>query len=628
MAQTNPEKLWQTAERYLKSNRPSRAEPHLRKLVQALPRDPIIHYNYGLCLLQMEKIKKAKDVLKKTITLDQPQPIFFITLAEAAMADGDIGLAVKSLETGISRTPLEATLHQRKAMLLQTTGQWREAVSAYSAVLSLDAQNVDAFVNSAICKRQLGDFSGALAHINTAVQLQPDTSFVLNIKGSIEQVIGYTEKAQHCYQRAAELDPDNYPARRNSLFNLLNLSHIDQTARFQIARGIDTQSSISGSRVRLFNDSVFEPDRALRIGYFSGDFRLHVVAFNLLPYFHHVDHEKFKIHLFSDTKHPDEITAQFRSMADKWHETSHLDDDQTATLIRKQKIDVLVFLAGRFDDNRPSVAANRAAPVQVSFHDCATSGLAEMDFWLTDKYLHPAETQEASTEELWRLPVFYQFTLLDNLPDAGPPPCKDAGYVTFGVFNKPEKINTQTVNVWAKILNNVPTSMLFLKYFNFYDDPMVRERLLVLFEEQGISKDRLRFGAGYDTRGSHLQLYARTDIMLDPSPFNGATTTFESICMGVPVVALWGDTFVSRVAGSLLCHIGEEGLVAQSPDEYVDIATSLAQDPQRLVRLRNTLRQQIIASPLLDPANYAREIERAFREMWRQRCGQKIAETG
>ena len=200
--------------------------------------------------------------------------------------------------------------------------------------------------------------------------------------------------------------------------------------------------------------------------------------------------------------------------------------------------------------------------------------------------------------------------------------------MTFGVFNKPEKINTQTVSVWAKILNNVPASVLFLKYFNFYDDPMVRGRLLDLFEEQGISEERLRFGAGYDTRGSHLQLYARTDIMLDPFPFNGATTTFESICMGVPVVALWGDTFVSRVAGSLLCHIGEESLAAQSRDQYVEIATSLAQDPQRLVDLRATLRQQIIASPLLDPAKYAQEIERAFREMWRQRCVRKIGETG
>ena len=378
----------------------------------------------------------------------------------------------------------------------------------------------------------------------------------------------------------------------------------------------------------LFNDSVFEPDRALRIGYFSGDFRLHVVAFNLLPYFQHVDHEKFKIHLFSDTKHPDEITAQFKSMADKWHETSHLDDAQTATLIRKQKIDILVFLAGRFDDNRPSVAAHRAAPVQVSFHDCATSGLAEMDYWLTDKYLHPAKTQEASTEELWRLPVFYQFTLLDNLPDAGPPPCKDAGYVTFGVFNKPEKISAQTVGVWAEILKNIPTSILFLKYFNFYDDPMVRERLLRLFAEQGVSEDRLRFGAGYDTRESHLKFYKRIDIMLDPFPFNGATTTFESICMGVPVVALWGDTFVSRVAGSLLCHIGEPGLAARSYGEYVEIATKLAQDPERLIRLRATLRPKIVASPLLDPAAYAQEIEKAFGEMWRQRCGQKIEDTG
>ncbi|MAI12349.1 MAG: hypothetical protein CBD27_12340 [Rhodospirillaceae bacterium TMED167] len=628
MVKTNPEKLWQTAERYLKSNRPGRAEPHLRKLVQALPGNPIFHFNYGLCLLQAGKIKKAIDVLQKTITLDNPKPPFFSALAEAALAGGDIGLAINSLEKGITRSPLEVTLHQRKAMLLQNTDQWSEAVSAYSTVLALDAQNVDAFVNSAICKRQLGDFSGALEHINTAGRFRPETSSIFDIKGSIEQNIGNTQRAQDYYQRAVELDPGNYSARRNSMFNLLNLSHIDRTARFQPAQAMDSQIGATGLGVTFFNDRMFQPDRALKIGYVSSDFRLHVVAFNLLPYFQHLDHKKFQIHLFSDVKNPDNITAQFRSLAHAWHETSHLNDDQTAALIRKHKIDILIFLAGRFDNNRPSVAAHRAAPVQVSFHDCATSGLAEMDYWLTDTYLHPADTQEASTEELWHLPVYYQFTLLDNLPDAGPPPCEEAGHVTFGVFNKPEKINAQTVGVWAKILKNVPASVIYLKYFNFYDDPMVRGRLIHLFKEQGVSEDRLQFGAGYDTRGSHLQLYTRTDIMLDPFPFNGATTTFESICMGLPVVALWGDTFVSRVAGSLLSHIGEAGLAAHSLDEYVDIATALARDPQRLNRLRATLRRQIIASPLLDPATYAQEIEKAFREMWRRRCRQKSAEAG
>ena len=209
-----------------------------------------------------------------------------------------------------------------------------------------------------------------------------------------------------------------------------------------------------------------------------------------------------------------------------------------------------------------------------------------------------------------------------------PPPCTDAGYVTFGVFNKPEKINTQTVSVWAKILNNVPASMLFLKYFNFYDDPMVRGRLLHLFEEQGISRDRLRFGAGYDTRGSHLQLYARTDIMLDPFPLMALRQHLSQSVWGFRL-SLSGATHLSAGWQGPCCAIlGRWASPLRVTDQYVDIATSLAQDPKRLVRLRNTLRQQTIASPLLDPAKYAQEIERAFREMWRQRCVRKIGETG
>ena len=375
---------------------------------------------------------------------------------------------------------------------------------------------------------------------------------------------------------------------------------------------------ISPPEEGLRNDT--SPNRPLRIGYLSSDFRDHPVGRNVLPLLTSHDREQFEIYCYADVRHPDTITDKFRSSVDHWYSITGKSDAEVAAMVRADKIDVLVCLAGRFDHNRPLVCAHRAAPVQVSFHDAATSGLEEMDYWLTDAFLNPPDTKEKFTEDLYRLPVFYQYTQIEDAPPVVAPPSEQAGFITFGSFNNPAKVNTEVIELWSKVLKAVPNSRLLLKYKNWYEQELLRENMLSGFSAYGVERDRIKFADQNDTMFEYLGGYKEVDIALDPFPFNGATTTFQALWMGVPVITLAGGSFNSRTAGSILYHSGLDDLIVDTPEDYIACARALAADGARLGKLRSSLREQIIRSPLCDAPAYALTVESAYREMWQTWC--------
>jgi len=314
---------------------------------------------------------------------------------------------------------------------------------------------------------------------------------------------------------------------------------------------------------------------------------------------------------------PDRVSDMFKSAADGWTDVRGLTDGEIAERIAGDGIDILVMLAGRFDDNRAFLAAERAAPIQVSYHDVATSGLNEMDALLTDEVLSPPDGTEQFTERLVRLPAYYQYLTPDGLPDVASPPATFAGRVTFGSFNKPEKMTDQVVALWAEVLDAVPGARLALKYKNHYGDPETERYWRGRFGDHGVGDDRLVLLSGDDKRADHLWLYGQIDIALDPFPFNGATTTFEALAMGVPVVALKGTRFAGRVAASILHQAKCDELAADTPTDYVAIARDLAGDIDHLADLRAKLRGRLRASALCDGPAYARTVEAAYRGLWR-----------
>jgi predicted O-linked N-acetylglucosamine transferase (SPINDLY family) len=355
--------------------------------------------------------------------------------------------------------------------------------------------------------------------------------------------------------------------------------------------------------------------RPLRVGYLSADLRSHVVSYNVEGLLTHHDRAAFEIYLYAEVPHPDEVSRRL-ARTGIWRSTVGLPDADVASLIRSDTIDILVCLAGHTSGNRLSVLAHRPAPLQLSFHDISSSGLVTADGWITDWTLHPVDTRERFTEALLRLPTFYLHVAPDPSPDVGPPPFLANGHVTFGSFNSLAKVSDEVLDVWAHILSRIHGSKLHLGHTNQLANHSVAARVAARLARAGIARERLFMVTEPVPRNAHLARLSGVDIALDTFPYNGSTATFEALWMGVPVVTLAGDRFISRVGASMLHAIAEPDLIADTIDHYTKVAVELARDRDRLTRLRRTLRGRLQASPLCDAPSYARSIEALYRRAW------------
>ncbi len=356
----------------------------------------------------------------------------------------------------------------------------------------------------------------------------------------------------------------------------------------------------------------------MRIGYISPDFRSHSEAFFSVPLFAAHDHKAFEIVCYSDVLRPDPITARLRSHADAWRNIARLDHEQVAQRIRRDGIDILVDLTMHMARNRLLVFARKPAPVQACWLAYpGTTGLSTIDYRITDPYLDPPGLYDGCyAEESVRLSdTFWCYDPLDNEPAVNALPAAERGYVSFGCLNNFCKVNPFVIKTWARVLNAVDRSRLTV----LAGEGTHRRHTLEILAKEGIGRERVTF-VPHQPRQQYLQCYHDIDIGLDTVPYNGHTTSLDSFWMGVPVVTLVGQTVVGRAGLCQLMNLGLPELIATSPEQYVQIAADLARDIPRLSNLRATLRQRLQSSPLTDASRFARNLEAAYRQMWRRWC--------
>jgi predicted O-linked N-acetylglucosamine transferase (SPINDLY family) len=361
------------------------------------------------------------------------------------------------------------------------------------------------------------------------------------------------------------------------------------------------------------------PERRLRLGYVSPNFRDHVVGRNLLPLLLHHDRRQFHITCYSNARHPDALTRQFQQNVDAWQDIVDLSTEQAARQVRADQIDILVDLALHMGGSRLLTFARKPAPVQVTFAGYpGSTGLKAIDYRLSDPYLDPPGMDESIySEKTIRLPnSFWCYDPLEcrDIP-INQSPSAGSGFLTFGCLNNFCKVNDLAVSLWRQALQRVEESRLLL----LAPQGSHRQWLLERLAREGIDSSRIEFAAPRPRR-EYLRLYHRIDLCLDTFPYNGHTTSLDSFWMGVPVVTLVGQTAVSRAGWCQLSNLGLEELAAQTPEQFVDIAVELAKDLPRLQVLRSTLRQRMERSPLMDAPRFARNIEAAYRQMWRTWC--------
>jgi predicted O-linked N-acetylglucosamine transferase (SPINDLY family) len=513
--------------------------------------------------------------------------------------------------------------HSNLGNAFRDQGKLDEAVAHCERAVALKPDLAMAHNNLGNALQDQGKLDDAMMHYERAIALKPDYAEAHHNLGTVFMNQGRPEEAIAQYESALAIKPGYVLAHRCLLLAALYHPSWSQERRFLEHRRFERLHAQPLYPSGLFHASSPDPQRKLRVGYFSSDLGRHPVGRNLLPVVEAHDREQVELIFYSTARFPDQMTARFCALADRWRSMNGSDDRSVAEAIRSDQIDVLVSLAGRFDGNQPLVSAHRPAPVQVSFHDPATSGLSVVDALIADRILVPRRRSEAFTERPIRLPNFYVHSPNLDAPAPSPLPMIRNGYPTFGSFNNPAKLNDETLALWAELLRRSPEAHLKLKYRNWFSSRAVIQRVRSIMLRHSIDFERIDLLPMFDDGSSHLERYNDIDVALDPFPFSGSTTTFEALWMGIPVVTLLGANMAGRWSASMLTSLNLPELIAKTPADYIRICEKLCSEPERLADLRQRLRSLVASSPLCNGRHQARHLERVYRSLWRKWCRER-----
>ncbi|MDZ4731218.1 MAG: SEC-C metal-binding domain-containing protein [Xanthomonadales bacterium] len=433
-----------------------------------------------------------------------------------------------------------------------------------------------------------------------------------------------TQACQAFNRKALELNPQHDAARASDLFALNYDAELTAGQIYQrhIAAGDWWAKSFPQRKRKFFNRR--QADRTLRVGYLSSDFCRHPVAYFILPVLLQHDARKVRSYLYYTKQKQDEFTQRCADAADEFVHVWDFDEPALASRIERDDIDLLVDLNGPSNGGKLILLAQRAAPVQINWLGYPnTTGLPTVDYRIVDQITDPPESGPAlCREKLLYMPrLFSVYSPIEEPPPVAPSAYDEKGFITFGSFNNVNKLNCAHLARWAKILQQVPNSRLLFKYPSL-DFQSLQNQLRDLMLAEGLPSERIEFLGNIPTHHGHLEAFSRIDIHLDSFPYQGTTTTCESLLMGVPVVSLTGDDHRSRVAASLLNSVGHPEWIANNEDEYVRIAVDLARDPKALAATRGALRNQLQGSALMDAKTFTAELEQAYRSCWEDWCRQ------
>eukprot|EP00927_Polykrikos_kofoidii_P072945 TRINITY_DN69019_c0_g1_i1.p1 TRINITY_DN69019_c0_g1~~TRINITY_DN69019_c0_g1_i1.p1 ORF type:complete len:631 (-),score=35.63 TRINITY_DN69019_c0_g1_i1:197-1915(-) len=565
------------------------------------------------------------------------------------------------MHTACKKDPRRFDVHLNLGHLLSDLGRPRDAIGAYKHACVLDSSQAQAHMGLAWALQEIQEHSSALEAYTAAVscpglthQELADCYFNLgNSLGELRQM----RKAREAYEQSIKLVEAAETC--NNLAQLLwEIGDVEEALRLldRCCQLVPDSSRYSQNRLMLLNyvpgmasQVIFDAHRAwgeqfrhkfgkpwtaweslehnvhgkLRVGYISPDFFKHSTCYFARCL---VDHhsEMFEVFLYSNTLREDDVTSVFKNKVSesRWRRVVDMSAQDVGQVIRADKIQVLVDLAGHTANNRLDVMALKPSPVQLTW--CGyqnTTGLEAIDYLITDGVVDPVGTEQSYTEELARLPSCLAcYTPPEEIPEVVPlPALSNGGSVTFGSFNGVAKLSPSCISLWSQILRDVTGSRLLIKAKALAAED-TRCALAASFGEHGISSDRLVLRP---TSRDHLEVYAQeVDIALDTFPYSSPTTACEAMLMGVPVVCLVGDTHCSRRASTFVAAVGViDECLAHTKEAYVETAKTLAADCTRLAQVRSGLRTALLHSPLCNGRVFVRDaLEPLLQEKWKQFC--------
>ncbi len=597
-----------------------------QKAAALSPNDAGAHYNLGNAFKVLGRLAEAEACYRRALQLNPGYAEAHDNLGSTLKELGRLDEAEASYRQALQIKPDYAEAHNNLSVTLQGLGRPDEAAASCRRALQIKPDFTEAHNNLGNILKELGRLSEAEASYHCALQIKPDYAEAHNNLGNILQELGRLTEAEASYRRALEIEPDYAAAHNNLLFTHNYLFSQSDALLLAEARRFGDLAARRARPHTNWNNAP-ESERRLRVGLVSGDLRTHPVGYfveGVLAALASDASSQLELIGYPTHFQTDALTKRVKACCHGWHSTMGLADEALAQRIHADNIDILIDLSGHTSHNRLTMFAWKPAPVQVSWLGYfATTGVAAIDYLIADPWTLPQMEEAYFTEKIWRLPqTRLCFTPPDREVKVTSLPALTNGYVTFGCFNNLAKMNDEVVTLWSRVLTSVPNSRLFLKAKQLKDDA-VRQHTIERYAAHGINADRLILERS-ESRARYLAAYQRVDIALDPFPYPGGTTSVESLWMGVPVLTLAGERFLSRQGVGILMNAGLPEWIATDPDDYVARTVSHAEDLQRLATLRNGLRQQVLASPIMDAPRFARHFEAALRGMWQIWCAKHL----
>jgi len=648
--------LLDLARSHHRAGRLAEAEAAYRQIVNSEPANAETLHLLGLALAGQRRPAEAIIEFRQAIALKPDYGEAVYNLARALQDNGQLSEAAETYRRAISLRPSFAPAWNNLGIILQGTHHFSDAEQAYRAALQIQPAFAEAHYNLGSVLKELNRLVESIAAYRQALSIKSDYPEALINLGNVLQRSGHLDEATAAFERAIKLSAD-LPMAHNSLGNALKdagrISEAIESYRRSIATGggawawdnllytvyfhpdynsrriADEHAQwnqrwvLPKSTASLTHSNDRSPQRPLKIGYVSPDLREHPVGRFMLPLLMHRDREFSQVYCYSDARFPTAITHAIRAQTDVWRHTDGMSDDQLASLIHEDQIDILVDLTMHMEGNRLMVFAKSPAPVQVTYLAyCGTTGLPAMQYRLTDPYLDPPGGDDSTyVEQSIRLPrTYWCYQGSEHAGPVGPLPARSTGKITFGCLNNYSKVSAPAWEAWFKILHALPHSVLIVQS----PEGAHRQSPLKEIARQGLDPGRLKF-VGRVPMADYFKLYDQIDVALDPFPYGGGTTTCDALWMGVPVISLAGDTAVSRGGLSILSNLGCPDWVARTAGQYVQKAVALASDLDQLDQTRMTLRERMMTSPLMDARGFARDVEAAYRQMWMRWCRSSVS---
>lgn len=597
---------------------------YYKKALQVNPNFQIAKNNLSIALTDMgTKLKNEGNLqegikhYKQALYYNSRYPDVYYNLGVAYGEKLKYERAITHYELAIHFNPMCCEAYNNLGVIYKDMGNLEKAMQSYEAALMINPKFATTLNNIGVVYTVQGKMEEAFASLKSAIVENPFYGEAYNNLGVLYRDEGLMKEAIEAYEKCIQLNPLSRNASQNKLLAINYISdypledlyknHVQWGQQFQ--RQFKIMENENQTELEISS-------HPLRIGYISPDFFTHSVSYFIEGILVNHNPEKCHVICYSNILKGDAKTMRFKELAHSWRDIHSLTTEQVASLIRSDKVDILVELTGHTAGNRLDVLALKPAKIQVTYIGYPnTTGLKTIDYRFTDEIADPPDSKQKYSEELVYLPKCF---LCYTPPDAGDVvslPCLTNGFITFGSFNGLVKINDNVIDIWASIMKLLPNSRFILKSKPFAS-ASTRQRFLDRFSAKGIDSSRFTLLTLIPSCKTHLQTYQYMDLSLDTFPYAGTTTTCESLWMGVPVVTLKGNTHAHNVGCSLLTAVGQESLIAYSKEEYVKIAVDLAQDVSRLQHMRKTLRPSMKNSWLCNAPEFTKGLEQIYQDLW------------